>query len=63
MINNKAAPKSQLSTDLEILHANVKGKSLTFAELKQALKGRDPIATGCVVLTLPPKHPSATFTK
>ena len=42
MINNESPPKSQLSTDLEILHAKVKGKSLTFAELKQALKGRGP---------------------
>jgi hypothetical protein len=52
MINNESTPKSQLSTDLEILHARVKGKSLTFAELKQALKGRGP-AMLLILLALP----------
>lgn len=40
MTTNESASQSQLSTDLEMLHALVKGKSLTFAELKEALKGR-----------------------
>ena len=52
MTNSKSAPKSQLSTDLEILQARVKGKSLTFAELKQALKGRGS-AMLLVLLALP----------
>jgi hypothetical protein len=52
MINNESAPKSRLSTELEILHARVKGKSLTFAELKQALKGRGS-AMLLVLLALP----------
>ena len=51
-MNNESAPKSQLSTDLEILRAGVKGKSLTFAELKQALKGRGS-AMLLVLLALP----------
>ena len=40
MTTNESASQSQLSTDLEMLHARVKGKSLTLAELKQSLKGR-----------------------
>jgi hypothetical protein len=52
MTNSKSAPKSQLSTDLEILQARVKGKSLTFAELKQALKGRGS-AMLLILLALP----------
>jgi hypothetical protein len=52
MMNNESAPKSQLSIDLEILCAGVKGKSLTFAELKQALKGRGS-AMLLILLALP----------
>jgi hypothetical protein len=52
MINNDSTPKSQLLWDLEILHAKVKGKSLTFAELKQALQGRGP-AMLLILLALP----------
>jgi hypothetical protein len=52
MINNGNAPGSHLSTDLEILRASVKGKSLTFAELKQALKCRGP-AMLLILLALP----------
>src|ERR1700760_4875321 len=44
--------QSQLSTDLEMLHARVKGKSLTLAELKQSLKGRGS-AMLLVLLALP----------
>src|ERR1700722_13223608 len=44
--------QSQLSTDLEMLHARVKGKSLTLAELKQALKDRGS-AMPLVLLALP----------
>ena len=39
MTTNERASQSRLSTDLEMLHARVKGKSLTLAELKQSLKG------------------------
>ena len=35
MTTNESACQSQLSTDLEMLHARVKGKSLTLEELKQ----------------------------
>jgi hypothetical protein len=52
MINNESAPGSHLSTDLEMLRARVKGKSLTFAELKQALKCRGP-AMLLILLALP----------
>ena len=40
MTTNESAFQSQLSTDLEMLHARVKGKSLTVDELKQLLNGR-----------------------
>src|ERR1700740_370049 len=52
MTINKSVSQSQLSTDLEMLHARVKGKSLTFAELKQSLKGRGP-AMLLILLALP----------
>jgi hypothetical protein len=39
MTTHGSTSQSQLSTDLEMLHARVKGKSLTLAELKQSLKG------------------------
>ena len=47
MTTNESASQLQLSTDLEILHARVKGKSLTLAESKQSLKGR-----GCAMLLI-----------
>jgi hypothetical protein len=52
MINNESASQSQLSTELEMLHARVKGKSLTLTELKQALKGRGS-AMLLILLALP----------
>ena len=52
MTTNERASQSRLSTDLEILHARVKGKSLTLAELKQSLKGRGS-AMLLVLLALP----------
>ena len=44
--------RSHLSSDLETLHDRLKGKSLTVAELKQALKGRGS-AMLLVLLALP----------
>src|ERR1700749_3488011 len=52
MTTNERATQSRLSTDLEMLHARVKGKSLTLAELKQSLKGRGS-AMLLVLLALP----------
>ena len=52
MTTNESASQSQLSTDLEMLHARVKGRSLTLAELKQSLKGRGS-AMLLVLLALP----------
>jgi hypothetical protein len=52
MINSESDPKSRLSTELEILCARVKGKSLTSSELKQALKGRGP-AMLLILLAVP----------
>ena len=46
------AAQSQLSADLEMLQAHVKGKSLTLAELKQSLKGRGS-AMLLILLALP----------
>jgi len=40
MTTDQKSSQSHLSADLEMLHARVKGKSLTLAELKQSLKGR-----------------------
>ena len=40
MTTDQKSSQSHLSADLELLHARIKGKSLTLAELKQALKGR-----------------------
>jgi Exopolysaccharide synthesis, ExoD len=51
-MTNENNSKSQLSADLEMLHAQVKGKSLTLAELKQALKGRGS-AMLMILLALP----------
>src|SRR5580692_5456539 len=44
--------RSHLSTDLETLHARVKGKPLTLAELKHALKSRGS-AMLLILLALP----------
>jgi hypothetical protein len=52
MTTNGSVSQSQLSTDLELLRARVKGKSLTLAELKQALKGRGS-AMLLILLALP----------
>jgi hypothetical protein len=51
-MTNESTSKWQLSTDLELLQAHVKGKSLTLAELKQALKGRGS-AMLLILLALP----------
>jgi hypothetical protein len=51
-MTNESTSKSQLSADLEMLHAQVKGKSLTLAELKQTLKGRGS-AMLLIMLALP----------
>jgi hypothetical protein len=40
MTTDQLSSQSQLSADLETLHARVKEKALTLAELMQALKGR-----------------------
>src|ERR1700751_1492297 len=52
MTTNEGASQPRLSTDLEMLHAQVKGKSLTLAELKEALKGRGS-AMLLILLALP----------
>src|ERR1700730_2937447 len=52
MTTNERASQSRLSTDLEMLCARVKGKSLTLAELKQSLKGHGS-AMLRVLLALP----------
>jgi hypothetical protein len=40
MTTNGSVSQSRLSTDLELLQARIKGKSLTLVELQQSLKGR-----------------------
>ena len=40
MTTDGNASQLRLSTDLELLHARIKGKSLTLVELKQSLEGR-----------------------
>lgn len=52
MMTNDSTSKLQLSRDLELLKARAKGKSLTLAELKQALKGRGS-AMLLILLALP----------
>jgi len=52
MTTDQKSSQSHLSADLEMLHARVKGKSLTLAELKQSLKGRGP-AMLLILLALP----------
>ena len=52
MTTDQKSSQSHLSADLEMLHARVKDKSLTLAELKQALKGRGS-AILLILLALP----------
>jgi hypothetical protein len=52
MTTDQKSSQSHLSADLEMLHARVKDKSLTLAELKQALKGRGS-AMLLILLALP----------
>jgi hypothetical protein len=52
MTTDQSSSQSHLSTDLETLHALVKDKALTLAELKQALKGRGS-AMLLILLALP----------
>ena len=40
MMTDHSFFQSRLSTDLETLHARVKDKALTLAEVEQALRGR-----------------------
>jgi hypothetical protein len=52
MTTTESGSQPRLSTDLEMLHGRLKGKSLTLAELKQSLKGRGS-AMLLVLLALP----------
>jgi len=52
MTTDQNSSQSRLSTDLETLHARVKDRALTLAELKQALKGRGS-AMLLILLALP----------
>jgi hypothetical protein len=52
MTTDRSSNQSRLSTDLETLHARVKDKALTLAELKQALKDRGS-AMVLILLALP----------
>ena len=52
MTTDGNASQLRLSTDLELLHARIKGKSLTLVELKQSLKGRGS-AMLLILLALP----------
>ena len=52
MMTYRSSFQSRLSTDLETLHARVKDRALTLAELKQALKGRGS-AILLILLALP----------
>jgi hypothetical protein len=52
MTTDRSSFQSRLSTDLETLHARVKDRALTLAELKQALKGRGS-AMLLILLALP----------
>jgi hypothetical protein len=52
MIPNQSTTPSQLSADLEALHARMNGESLTLGDLKQALKARGS-AMLLVLLALP----------
>jgi hypothetical protein len=52
MTTNGSVSQSRLSTDLELLQARIKGKSLTLVELQQSLKGRGS-AMLLILLALP----------
>src|ERR1700738_2232290 len=52
MTTDRSSFQSRLSSDLETLHARVKDRALTLAELKQALKGRGS-AMLLILLALP----------
>jgi hypothetical protein len=52
MTTDQFASPSRLSTELQTLHANMKGKSITLDELSQALKGRGS-AVLLILLALP----------
>src|SRR6201982_809086 len=52
MTTDKKSSEAHLSADLEMLHARVKDKSLTLAELREALKGRGS-AMLLILLALP----------
>src|SRR6266403_2498324 len=52
MMTDRSSFQSRLSTDLETLHARVKDRALTLAEVKQALKGRGS-AILLILLALP----------
>jgi hypothetical protein len=52
MMTDRSSFQSRLSIDLETLHARVKDRALTLAELKQALKGRGS-AMLLILLALP----------
>jgi hypothetical protein len=52
MMTDQNSSQSQLSADLEMLHARVKDKALTLVELMQALKGRGS-ALLLILLALP----------
>jgi hypothetical protein len=52
MTTDQSFSQPRLSTDRETLHARLKDKALTLAELKQALKGRGS-AILLILLALP----------
>jgi len=52
MTTDRSSFQPRLSTDLETLHARLKDRALTLAELKQALRGRGP-AILLILLALP----------
>jgi hypothetical protein len=52
MMTDQSFSQSRLSADLETLHARVKDKALTLAEVEQALRGRGP-AILLILLALP----------
>src|ERR1700732_5514955 len=52
MTTEQSFSQSHLSSDLETLHARMKDKALTLAEVKQALKGRGS-AMLLILLALP----------
>ncbi len=52
MMIDQSFSQSRLSADLETLHARVKDKALTLAEVEQALRGRGP-AILLILLALP----------